>query len=296
MIQAYGLEREEWGFRFEFQAMASQCEIRVECDDAVTAEAAVRAAENEARRIEQKFSRYREDSVVTQINHANGLEIELDDETSQLVDFADQCFSTTRGLFDITSGVLRRVWKFDGTNRVPSEADIRPLRHLIGWRRALWRRPVLQMKAGMEIDFGGIGKEYAVDRALASISHHTNAPALVNFGGDLRVNGPRTGGAAWKVGIESVDAKGTAAGILELHVGALATSGDMNRFLLKDGVRYSHILNPQTGWPVVDPPRAITVAAATCVEAGTLATMAMLQGRRAETFLRAEGVQAWCVR
>jgi len=93
-----------------------------------------------------------------------------------------------------------------------------------------------------------------------------------------------------------VEAKGLAAGILELSAGALATSGDMNRYLLKSGVRYSHILNPQTGWPVVDPPRAITVAAATCIEAGTLATMAMLQGERAEKFLKAEGVRAWCIR
>ena len=84
--------------------------------------------------------------------------------------------------------------------------------------------------------------------------------------------------------------------MLELADGALATSGDARRFLLKDGVRYSHILNPQTGWPVAHVPRSVTVAAATCVEAGMTATLAMLQGKKAEAFLRREGARAWCIR
>ena len=77
---------------------------------------------------------------------------------------------------------------------------------------------------------------------------------------------------------------------------ALATSGDARRFLLKHGVRYSHILDPRTGWPVKDPPRSVTVAAATCLEAGMMATLAMLQGREAEAFLEREKVRAWCIR
>lgn len=296
MTSGYRLEREDWGFRFVFSAMASPCEVRLECDDPALAEAVGRAVQTEAQRIERKFSRYREDSVVTRINRASGGEVEVDDETAQLIDFASECFRTTGGLFDLTSGVLRRVWKFDGSDGVPSKGQISSLLRLIGWQKVRWRRPVLQLNSGMEIDFGGIGKEYAVDRALACAREITDSPALVNFGGDLRVTGPRAGGDAWKVGIESVMTKGTAAGVLELSEGALATSGDMNRFLFKEGRRYSHILNPLTGWPVVDPPRAVTVAAATCIEAGTLATFAMLQGGKAEKFLKSEGVQAWCIR
>ena len=282
--------------RYTFHAMASPCEIRFEWDNRIAALAAGHAAEAETARIEQKFSRYREDSIVTKINRANGREIEVDEETAQIIDFASQCFEASDGLFDITSGILRRVWKFDGSNRLPHESEIAPLRSLIGWQKVRWRRPVLEMKSGMEIDLGGLGKEYAVDRALACLREQTDMPVLVNFGGDLRVSGPRASGAPWKVGIESVNTPGTAAGLLELSAGALATSGDMNRFLFKNGVRYSHILHPATGWPVVDPPRAVTVAAATCTEAGTLATFAMLQGRGAEEFLKAEGARAWFIR
>ncbi len=148
----------------------------------------------------------------------------------------------------------------------------------------------------MEIDLGGIGKEYAVDCAMRLVQEAWPAPALVNFGGDLRASGPRADGTAWTVAIESVEEEGRTAGVLELSGGALATSGDARRFLLKDGVRYSHILNPRTGRPVIGAPRSVTVAAPTCVEAGMIATLAMLQGRRAEAFLKREGVRAWCIR
>ena len=131
---------------------------------------------------------------------------------------------------------------------------------------------------------------------MAEARRHTRAPILVNFGGDLCVSGPRIGGKRWRVAIESVDRSGQAEALLEIAGGALATSGDARRFLLKDGVRYSHILDPRTGWPVKDPPRSVTVASATCLEAGMMATLAMLRGREAEAFLEREKVRAWCIR
>lgn len=83
--------------------------------------------------------------------------------------------------------------------------------------------------------------------------------------------------------------------MLSLAAGALATSGDARRFLLKDGVRYGHILDPRTGWPVRGAPRSVTVAAPTCTEAGVLATLAMLQGREARAWLAAQGAPHWIV-
>jgi thiamine biosynthesis lipoprotein len=149
---------------------------------------------------------------------------------------------------------------------------------------------------GMELDLGGVAKEYAVDRAVLTILDVADVPVLVNFGGDLRVTRPRANGGSWRAAIESVDAAGAMEGVLELRAGALTTSGDARRYLLKDGVRYGHILDPRSGWPVRDPPRSVTVAAPTCIEAGLLSTLAMLKGRRAEHFLKTEGLQAWWVR
>jgi thiamine biosynthesis lipoprotein len=283
-------------YLFTFHAMATPCEVRLETEDAALAEVVARVAETEARRIEQKFSRYKSDSVIGRINAGGGKEMVVDGETAHLLDFAAECFEVSEGLFDVTSGVLRRIWKFDGSDRVPTDAQIASLRSLVGWQKVSWKPPAIILPAGMEIDLGGLAKEYAVDKALGAIREVTPLPVLVNFGGDLRVSGPRKYGMRWKVAIESVEKNDELAGMLELADGALATSGDARRYLLKDGVRYGHILNPQTCRPVAQVPRSVTVAAATCIEAGMIATLAMLQGKHAETFLKREKARAWCIR
>jgi thiamine biosynthesis lipoprotein len=290
------LARSGLDFLFTFHAMATPCEVRLESEDAALAEVVARVAETEARRIEQKFSRYKSDSVVGRINAGRGNEIVVDAETAHLLDFAAECFGVSDGLFDVTSGVLRRIWKFDGSDRVPTDAQIASLRPLVGWQKVSWKSPAIILPAGMEIDLGGLAKEYAVDKALGAIREVTPLPVLVNFGGDLRVSGPRKYGMRWKVAIESVEKNGELAGMLELADGALATSGDARRYLLKDGVRYGHILNPRTCRPVAQVPRSVTVAAASCIEAGMFATLAMLQGKHAEDFLKCEEVRAWCIR
>ena len=279
-----------------FKAMATPCEVRVETDNGRLARRVIDVVEAEARRIEAKFSRYRDDSIIGRINSAAGRKTIVDAETAHLLDFASQCFDLSGGMFDVTSGVLRRVWRFDGSNQVPGASEIKSLLKLVGWKKVLWRDSSVTLPGGMEIDLGGLAKEYAVDRALAVAREITAAPVLVNFGGDLAVSGPRTGGTRWNVAIASVEKDDAMAGMLELANGALATSGDSRRFLLKDGIRYSHILSPRTGWPVKDAPRSVTVSAPNCVEAGMVATLAMLQGKRAEQFLNREGARAWCIR
>jgi thiamine biosynthesis lipoprotein len=147
----------------------------------------------------------------------------------------------------------------------------------------------------MEIDFGGIGKEYAVDRVLALALGIFDGAVLVNFGGDLATHRAPASGA-WRVGVERPGSDREAALLLDLTQGALATSGDTHRYLLKDGVRYGHIMDVRTGWPVPGAPASVTVAAGTCVEAGMLATLSMLQGAGAEGFLERQGVRYWCLR
>jgi thiamine biosynthesis lipoprotein len=144
----------------------------------------------------------------------------------------------------------------------------------------------------MELDFGGIGKEYAVDRAYELLAMRDWTPFLINFGGDLRANRPPSRGP-WQVGIERPDTDGEASMLLDLKQGALATSGDSHRYLLQHGVRYGHILNPLTGWPDPESPRSITVAAGTCTEAGLLSTVAMLRGAGARAYLDDQGVRYW---
>jgi FAD:protein FMN transferase len=279
----------------QFTAMAGPCVVLVDTADERLGAEVGEIVKAEALRIEGKFSRYRP-SVVTHINENAGNAVKVDDETADLIGYSMVCYALSEGLFDITSGALRRAWRFDGSGTVPTPNQVREALQYVGWKRVSWERPMLRLQAGMEIDFGGIGKEYAVDRALALAEAHTAAPVLVNFGGDLRVSGPRQDGTPWRVAIEDVDRAGAAAGLLELSGGALATSGDTYRYVLNNGVRYGHVLNPQTGWPIPDAPRTVTVHANTCTEAGLLAKLALLRGADAEEFLKLEKVRAWCVR
>jgi len=291
------LQRRPDGWQAAFTAMAGPCEVLLDVDGRGEALSMGELVAGEALRIERLLSRYRDDNVIHLVNHAEGRPVLVDDETAGLLDFADRCFILSEGRFDVTSGVLRRLWRFDGSDRVPSRAAVKALLPLIGWDKATWRRPELTLPAGMEIDLGGLGKEYAVDRAAQLLSLRTCAAALVNFGGDLRALGRRRDGRPWRVGVEAPLNDGgqqaTAALDIELEEGALATSGDSRRFLLKGGVRYPHILNPRLGWPVMDAPRSVTVLADACTEAGLLATLAMLQGRGARAFLEEQGVQHW---
>ncbi len=254
--------------------------------------AAVVAAE--VRRIEHKYSRYRDDGIVHQLNNALGAAIEVDDETARLLDYAQQLWALSDGRFDITTGALRRVWRFDGSDRIPDQAAIDAVLPYVGWGKLYWADRRVQMPEGMEIDFGGIGKEYAVDRALLLAGAHTGKPLLVNGGGDIAASAPPAPDHAWRIGIVS-DA-GAATPALKLQRGAAATSGDAHRYLLKDGVRYSHVLDPRSGWPVADAPQSVTVLAATCSEAGSHSTIALLHGAAAEDYLASAGVDHWVQR
>jgi FAD:protein FMN transferase len=284
-----------YGWFGSFEAMASTCEVHVAEGERAIAERALAVAAAEAQRVEQKFSRYRNDNIVHRINAAGGAPVSVDEETAGLIAYAAELHRLSGGLFDITSGVLREVWRFDGSDRVPTRAAVRAILPRIGWQRVRWQPPTLTVPAGMQIDFGGIGKEYAVDRAAALVEPHTQH-CLLNFGGDLRALGPSLGGRPWHVGIEALAEAAGPAKHLELMQGGLATSGDSRRYLLKNGKRYGHILDPTTGWPVEGAPRSVTVAAPSCTHAGMLATLAMLQGRDAEAFLEGQGVRFWCLR
>jgi len=275
--------------------MASPCVVLVDTPDEALGNEIGAIVRAETHRIEAKFSRYRP-SVITDINAHAGEAVEVDAETADLLDYASLCHRLSEGRFDITSGVLRRAWRFDRSDAVPTEMQVGAALRYVGWHRVLWDRPHLKLAAGMEIDLGGIGKEYAVDRTIGLAIARAPCAVMVNLGGDLRVSGTKQDGSAWRVAIEDVDRAGSAAGMIDLASGALATSGDAHRHVLRDGTRYGHILDPRNGWPVTDAPRAVTVHAPTCTEAGLLAKLALLSGSGAEAFLRAEQVRAWCVR
>ena len=161
--------------------MASRCELVVDHDG--DAGFALAVARDEVLRIEAKYSRYRDDSVVSAINRAaGGAGVAVDDETAALLDLAAAAHAASDGRFDATSGVLRRAWDF-GAARVATTEALAALLPLVGWQQVEWNRPHLRLpRAGMELDFGGFGKEYAADRAAAVLASHGIAHGFVVLG------------------------------------------------------------------------------------------------------------------
>jgi len=289
------IRRQAGIWQARFQAMGSPCEVLIDSDDEALAHKLIALVREEALRIETKFSRYRDDNIIHRINHAHGERVCVDEETAQLLAYAHLCYQLSDGRFDVTSGVLRAAWRFDGSDNLPSSEEVAALLSRVGWDKVEWQPPELHLAEGMEIDLGGIGKEYAVDRCALLLREQGQDAALVNFGGDIHVVGPHRNGEPWLIGLEAPGESGRAAASLSIHQGGVATSGDSHRYLLRDGVRYSHILDPTTGWPVPGGPRSVTVLAPSCLQAGMLSTFAMLKGAEAERFLKNEGTEYHCI-
>lgn len=273
--------------QYSFRAMGGPCSLSLYADDSVARQAAQRL-EAEVRRLETKYSRFQADSYLSRLNRTYDQWQEVDAETAGLLDFANQCHIESDGLFDITTGVLREAWNFK-SGQLPDQHQLEALLPRVGWPLIGWSNGQVNIPAGMELDLGGLVKEFAADRLLTLLSE-AKIPGLVNLAGDIRVTGSRPDGSPWPVGISHPRQPERAAATLPLVEGGLATSGDYERFMMVGGRRYCHILHPKTGWPLQDGPSSVTVVADNCLLAGALTTIAMLKGKEAESWLAGLGV------
>lgn len=263
--------------RFAFKAMGSSCELQLYDESRIYAKRLVRKLAEEVNRLEKKYSRYRGDSLVSQINALAGDKhgIKIDRETRLLFDHALSCYEQSDGLFDITAGKLSRIWDFK-SGQIPAPESINEALANTGFHKLSWNKSRLHMPEGIEIDFGGIVKEYAAD-TIANLARSLGSESgLVNLGGDFSVIGPRPDGESWPIGIADPNQPSSIMATISMTDGGLASSGDYERFFLHEDVRYSHILNPKTGWPSQGL-RAVSVASNLCTVAGSMATIAMLK-------------------
>ena len=278
-------------YRFPFQAMGAPCEVQLYCQNNKYAEAVAKEVIADVQRIESRYSRYKEDSVLSGINRvaAIGGSAVIDEETAALLNYADTCYQQSDGLFDITSGILRQAWDFN-SQKIPSKSLIKKLLKCIGWNKVQFSSTRISFGIpGMQLDFGGIGKEYAVDRAAVICRQQGIEHGLVDLGGDIRIFGPHANGHPWKVGIQHPRKPGTLLTSIEVFSGAVASSGDYERCMVINGRRYGHVLNPKTGWPV-ESLAGITVLADQCVIAGSACTIAMLTEKQGKKWIEDLGL------
>jgi FAD:protein FMN transferase len=250
---------------------------------------AAQAVEAEVRRIEAKYSRFTPDGVIGRINTLAYREpVSLDAETQSLMDYADRLHCLSDGLFDITTGGLQTVWDFKN-GVVPSPAALQAQLAHVGWHHVRFVDGQLRLDDPLvRIDLGGFGKEYAADRAAAVLQAAGILSGYVDLGGDIRVIGPKPDGSPWAIGIRHPRKPGELIASLTVHLGAVTTSGDYERYFIHEGRRYCHILSPKTGMPV-NHWQSISVLAPMASIAGATCTLAMLKEEQGLDFLHKSG-------
>jgi thiamine biosynthesis lipoprotein len=269
------------GRQVQFQALGTVCRLtlagppeaqRLFVEQAVTWVAG----------FEAKYSRFLPDSLISRINRAAGTSwVDLDPEAERLFALCHELHFLSRGTLDPTVLPLLQVWNWKASPpQLPSDDAVRQAMEHVGWKR-VQRTPgrIFLPMAGMGLDLGGMGKEFAVDQVCLIARQAGLTGALIDFGADIRVTGlPPDGRPGWHVGLEDPASPGRAWRGLAVREAAVATSGDYLRRFEINGVRYSHILDPRTGRPATSGVRAVSVVAPSCTQAGLLSTAALILG------------------
>jgi len=260
--------------RMRFSTMGCPAELCVYARSEPEADAALQVACTESRRLDRKYSHYRQDSTISELQkkaiRPGGCLV--DDETAALLDFAACLYSQSEGRFDITAGHLTLLW--ERAEGIPAPEEMQTALAKTGWHRVYWDGKTLGLESDMRLNLGAIVKEYAADRIALLLRHQGHVSGYIDLGGDLHILGPHPDGRPWLVGVRHPRAKGALAGTCVSN-GGFATSGDYERSRVISGRAYSHILDARDGWPVAGL-TSVTVMAPSCLLAGAMTTLAML--------------------
>ena len=265
--------------------MGNRFEICVCGDDASWAEQSIDKAITEIQRIEKLLTTFDERSETNLINHNAGImPVKVSAETFYLVRRSIKLSELTQGAFDITYGsVDKRLWNFDTTmTSLPDPAIARRSVRLINYRNIILdsqNMTVFLKEKGMRIGFGGIGKGYAADRARTLLQGEGVKDGFVNAAGDLTAWGNQPDGKPWTIGIANPDAKQYPFSTLQISDTAVATSGNYEKFVVIDGKKYSHTIDPKTGLPVTGI-KSVTIISPHAEVSDALATPVMIMGTK----------------
>lgn len=251
-------------------------------------------------RVDRLMSTYKPDSEVSVFNRTPvDTEVTLSSPTFEVIAASKRLYEMSEGAFDITVGPLVNLWGFGPDGRllkVPSEERLTEVLQQVGSNRFKLNveRGSIVKEAELAIDLSAIAKGYAVDQVADVLSGQGLRDYLVEVGGEIRISGLNLSRSAWVLGVELPDALGRQAHtVIGLKEGAMATSGDYRNFYQVEGERYSHTIDPETGFPARHHLASVTVVAETCAEADALATALMVMGEhKGLAFAKKYGVQA----
>lgn len=263
--------------------MGNRFEFTLVVDDVNFGEHAIDLAIEEIKRIEELLSTFKENSQINQINNAAGLApVKVDLEVLELIERSKKISTITDGAFDISYGSIdKSLWNFDvNMKELPDVAVALKSVALINFQNVLIDRDsqtVMLKNKGMRIGFGGIGKGYAADSAKKLLQSMGVESGIVNAAGDLITWGTQIDGTPWTIGIADPDQTSRPFSSLNISNMAIATSGNYEKFILINGLRYSHTIDPKTGLPVTGI-KSVSIVCPSAELADALATPVMVMG------------------
>lgn len=264
-----------------WRALGTDCLLQFPASSGEKGRSFISAAMTWVENFEARYSRFRETSLLSRINAAAGKSwVTIDAEMERKLDLCASIHFMTQGVLDVTALPIQRLWDYKAeTPRVPSDAEIQAARRLVGFQKIKRETgKIFLPEPGMCLDFGGWGKEYAVDVVAQIARDHGIQRVLVDFGHDIRALGTPPERPAWHIGLEDPTAPGTHKGSVAVIDRGVASSGDYQRGFTLNGKRYGHIVDPRSGMPVSNECRQVTVIAPSCLQAGILSTAAFVLG------------------
>jgi len=263
--------------------MGNRFEITVVGDDPLWADERIADAVAEIKRIEKLFTTFDESSQTNLINRNAGIApVKVDKEMYDLIERSKKISTLTQGAFDITYGSIdKRLWNFDKTmTSLPDPQTAKQLVRLINYRNVILDEKncsVFLKEKGMRIGFGGIGKGYAAEKAKSLLQQKGVKSGIINAAGDLTAWGHQPNGKPWTIGIADPNTTKQAFSFLDITNTSIATSGNYEKFILIDGKKYSHTIDPKTGLPVKGI-KSVTIICPNAEIADAMATPVMIMG------------------
>ena len=234
--------------------MGSRFKITVIDLDSISSRQNINKAIDEIVRIENLISDWKSETQVSQVNKNAGIKaIKVDQEVIELTKRAIYFSEISNGAFDISFAAMDKIWRFDGTQeKLPTKEEITQAIAKIGYQNILIdekNQTIFLKEIGMKIGFGSIGKAYAADKAKNVLQNLDIQAGIIDASGDMTIWGEQLDQQPWKIGVTNPFKRFKMAAILSVKNGAVTTSGDYEKFIMIDGKRYSHIINPKTGFP-----------------------------------------------
>lgn len=283
--------------RYEGVAMGSSVEIEVFGADQALCERAVKAARDEIDRLDRMMTDWKPESPLMDVNRAAGIKpVKVPPELFFIVERSVRMSELTGGTFDITFAGAGKLWNWRAADpSIPDPETVRTALKNVGWKNIVLdakEQTIFLKHPGVKIGLGGIVPGYAADLAIGKIRDLGIRDACVNMSGDVMIAGKKDG-APWNVAVTHPRKKGENLAVIPVSNAAVSTSGDYERFFMKDGKRYCHIIDPRTGYPA-DRCQSVTIIAPSTAFADALAKGVFILGPGEGMALaeKCEGVEA----